>query len=154
MWQLPYSAKLWQWKSLTKFDESSMSECLMSKTLTNWLGKVLTRKTMEGKTLTNTLFAICQIRQTFPPPKFCAIRYICNSFFIIMFMWQQLAIFVLGQLLPIMRSKVLTWKCLHETVQSHQENLIKFSSVSVSSNWPIQKNSVHNIRSNIGVQLS
>ena len=33
---LPYSIKLW-WKSLTKFDEWSMSESLTSKTLTNWV---------------------------------------------------------------------------------------------------------------------
>ena len=34
---LPYSAKLWRWKSLTKFDEWSISESLTSKTLTNWV---------------------------------------------------------------------------------------------------------------------
>ena len=32
---IPYSAKLCWWKSLTKFDESSILESLMSKTLTN-----------------------------------------------------------------------------------------------------------------------
>ena len=32
---ISYSAKLWRWKSLTKFDESSISETLTSKTLTN-----------------------------------------------------------------------------------------------------------------------
>ena len=32
---VPYIAKLWWWKSLTKFDKSSMSESLTSKTLTN-----------------------------------------------------------------------------------------------------------------------
>ena len=36
-YHVPYGVKLWWWKSLTKFDEWSKSESLMSKTLTNWV---------------------------------------------------------------------------------------------------------------------
>ena len=52
-----------------KFDESSMSEQNFDELIVAFIGKVLTGKDFDKS------FAIHQIRQTFPPSKFCAIRY-------------------------------------------------------------------------------
>ena len=79
---IPYSAKLWRWKSLMKFDKSSMTESLTSKTLTNrWLlpmyvtMRSIKCKNLAWKTSTNQ-YPFVKFRQTFPPSKFCAIQYI------------------------------------------------------------------------------